>query len=225
MRGSDLKETFQKDRSIRFPCSELTLSGIIHLLPNANKTKFFIAVMLSGDSTKILTALVTSINRLLPEGSKYYDNSQLHLSIGEIKIDRNSIQLMTILQNFQTQDDKDPLYVPARTKESLDISKLSPQEYKLYKMYGKLPKTSDVLQDKLKDRKFFDSGDYAMSKAGTKKEQVVGSVNPLRQPNIESMARINRNSFSGSNAPSLLGVNREKSKLEEDSTDSVIDDD
>ncbi|VEU21459.1 DEKNAAC102675 [Brettanomyces naardenensis] len=117
----------------------------------------------------------------------------------------------------------DPLYEPTPTKDSPDLTKLSPQELRLYKMYGRLPKTSEVLQGKLKDRKFFDSGDYAMSKAGSKKEQV-GSINPLRQPNIESLARINRNSFSGSTAPSLLGMNQQKSKLEEDSTESVLDD-
>lgn len=108
------------------------------------------------------------------------------------------------------------------TTKSVDISKLSPQEFKMYKLYGKLPKTSDVLQSRFKERKFFDSGDYAMSKAGSKSGQV-GSLNPLRQPNIENLARINRNSFSGSNAPSLLGVNQRKSKLEEDSTDSISD--
>ncbi len=106
-----------------------------------------------------------------------------------------------------------------------DLSKLSAEELKLYKMYGKLPKTTDVLQDRLKDRKFFDSGDYALSKVSGGKKDPVGSINPLRQPEIENLARINRNSFSGSGAPSLLGSNQRKSKLEEDLTDSVLEDD
>jgi len=106
-----------------------------------------------------------------------------------------------------------------------DLSKLSPEELKLYKMYGRLPKTTDVLQDRLKDRKFFDSGDYALSKASGGKKDPVGSINPLRQPEIENLARINRNSFSGSGAPSLLGSNQRKSKLEEDLTDSVFEND
>ncbi|KAF6005757.1 hypothetical protein HII12_005332 [Brettanomyces bruxellensis] len=98
-----------------------------------------------------------------------------------------------------------------------DLSKLSAEELKLYKMYGKLPKTTDVLQDRLKDRKFFDSGDYALSKVSGGKK--------ILQPEIENLARINRNSFSGSGAPSLLGSNQRKSKLEEDLTDSVLEDD
>ncbi|KAK3080756.1 hypothetical protein LTR53_020512, partial [Teratosphaeriaceae sp. CCFEE 6253] len=37
---------------------------------------------------------------------------------------------------------------------------------KLFRLYGKLPNKKDLLQNKLKERKYFDSGDYAMSKAG-----------------------------------------------------------
>lgn len=43
---------------------------------------------------------------------------------------------------------------------------LSPEEERLKRLYGKLPTRSDLLQRKLKDRKYFDSGDYAMSQAG-----------------------------------------------------------
>ncbi|ODV82645.1 hypothetical protein CANARDRAFT_204791 [[Candida] arabinofermentans NRRL YB-2248] len=114
----------------------------------------------------------------------------------------------------------DPLYEPPQT---IDISKLTPQEQKLYKLYGKLPKKADILQSKLKDRKFFDSGDYAMSKITGHKEQV-GSINPLRLPNIENVARINRNSISGVNATGLLSANQHKSNLENESTEEAIDD-
>jgi hypothetical protein len=44
--------------------------------------------------------------------------------------------------------------------------KLSEEEQKLFRLYGKLPNKRDLLQNKLKERKYFDSGDYAMSKAG-----------------------------------------------------------
>lgn len=113
----------------------------------------------------------------------------------------------------------DPLYTP---KPDVDTSKLSPQELKLYKLYGKLPKTNDLLLGKLKDRKFFDSGDYAMSKAHCKNfnssdpNNEVGVLNPLQIPEIENVARINRNSVVGS---SISAANIPKSKLEEDVTD------
>ncbi|KAG7758898.1 hypothetical protein KL911_000035 [Ogataea haglerorum] len=109
----------------------------------------------------------------------------------------------------------DPLYERPQTEET---AKLTPQEQKLYKLYGRLPKKSEVLQSKLKDRKFFDSGDYAMSKATGHKEQV-GSINPLKLPNIENVARINRNSISGVSATGLLSANQHKSNLENERKD------
>jgi hypothetical protein len=51
-------------------------------------------------------------------------------------------------------------------KNKVDISTLSPEEQRLFKLYGKLPSRSDHFAKHLKDRKYFDSGDYAMSKAG-----------------------------------------------------------
>ncbi|KAG7894797.1 hypothetical protein KL908_001147 [Ogataea polymorpha] len=118
----------------------------------------------------------------------------------------------------------DPLYEPPQTEET---AKLKPQEQKLYKLYGRLPKKSEVLQSKIKDRKFFDSGDYAMSKATGHKEQV-GSINPLKLPNIENVARINRNSISGVSATGLLSANQHKSNLEnerKDVSEEAVEDD
>lgn len=111
----------------------------------------------------------------------------------------------------------DPLYTPPET--GVDLSQLSPQELKLYKMYGRLPKTNDILRGKLKDRKFFDSGDYAMSKAKGRAPDTeqVGVLNPLKTPEIENVARINRNSVAGSVSGSA-GLSK-KSKLEDDMTD------
>lgn len=43
---------------------------------------------------------------------------------------------------------------------------LTPEEQRLFRLYGKLPSRSDHFAKHLKERKYFDSGDYAMSKAG-----------------------------------------------------------
>lgn len=51
-------------------------------------------------------------------------------------------------------------------QNKIDVSKLSPDEQRLLRLYGKLPNKRDLLQNKLKERKYFDSGDYALSKAG-----------------------------------------------------------
>ncbi|EED20242.1 cAMP-regulated phosphoprotein family protein Igo1, putative [Talaromyces stipitatus ATCC 10500] len=57
----------------------------------------------------------------------------------------------------------------------VDISSLSPDEQRLLRLYGKVPTKKDLLQNKLKERKYFDSGDYALSKAG--KASDVGVTN------------------------------------------------
>lgn len=51
-------------------------------------------------------------------------------------------------------------------RNKVDISSLTPDEQRLFRLYGKLPNKKDLLQNKLKERKYFDSGDYALSKAG-----------------------------------------------------------
>lgn len=53
---------------------------------------------------------------------------------------------------------------------------LTEEEQKLFRLYGKLPNKKDLLQNKLKERKYFDSGDYAMSKAGKSDGAIVGSL-------------------------------------------------
>lgn len=62
--------------------------------------------------------------------------------------------------------------LPTRSQTDIlndvDISILTPQERKLYKMYGKIPSRKDLFKHKLHERKYFDSGDYALSKAGVK---------------------------------------------------------
>ncbi|KEY73744.1 hypothetical protein S7711_06321 [Stachybotrys chartarum IBT 7711] len=61
-------------------------------------------------------------------------------------------------------------------KNKVDVKSLSPEEQRLFRLYGKLPSRSDHFAKHLKDRKYFDSGDYAMSKAGKGDGVDAGSV-------------------------------------------------
>lgn len=61
-------------------------------------------------------------------------------------------------------------------KKKVDISSLSPDEQRLFRLYGKLPSKADHLAKHLKERKYFDSGDYALSKAGKASSVDTGSV-------------------------------------------------
>ncbi|KAG5461324.1 MAG: camp-regulated phosphoprotein/endosulfine conserved region-domain-containing protein [Olpidium bornovanus] len=65
----------------------------------------------------------------------------------------------------------------AAPQQKVDVSKLTEEEKKVYQKYGKLPTGKDLLGHKLKDRKYFDSGDYAMNKAG-KTTGPVGTSHP-----------------------------------------------
>ncbi|KAL9102593.1 MAG: hypothetical protein Q9163_002273 [Psora crenata] len=86
-------------------------------------------------------------------------------------------------------------------KNKIDISTLTPEEQKVFRLYGKLPDKRDLFKNKLQvslswalcnvrqpahecvqERKYFDSGDYAMSKAGKASEggvTSIGSQHPL----------------------------------------------
>ncbi|KAK6600644.1 camp-regulated phosphoprotein family protein [Botrytis cinerea] len=61
-------------------------------------------------------------------------------------------------------------------KNKIDIASLSPDEQRLFRLYGKLPSKADHLAKQLKERKYFDSGDYALSKAGKASSVDTGSV-------------------------------------------------
>merc|ERR1712007_281961 len=63
-------------------------------------------------------------------------------------------------------------------RNKIDISKLNPQEQQLFAKYGKLPTHKNVLMKMQKDRKYFDSGDYALSKAGKAPQSTVGTAIP-----------------------------------------------
>jgi len=76
---------------------------------------------------------------------------------------------------------------PLRQKK-IDISSLSEEEQKLFRLYGKLPTHKNVLTKMQKDRKYFDSGDYALSKAGVEPQNAVGTAipNPENIPHAAS---------------------------------------
>ncbi|WPK24293.1 hypothetical protein PUMCH_001561 [Australozyma saopauloensis] len=94
--------------------------------------------------------------------------------------------------------DEDPLG-PPKNEQGLDLSKLSPQELRVFKLYGKLPTTQQVLASRFQDKKYFDSGDYAMQKQlGGPKLGIAGVL--MRHPNAEKVKEMyNRNSISASN--------------------------
>ncbi|KAK3826717.1 MAG: camp-regulated phosphoprotein/endosulfine conserved region-domain-containing protein [Linnemannia gamsii] len=54
---------------------------------------------------------------------------------------------------------------------------LTEQEQRFQRLYGNKPAAKGLLNPKLKERKYFDSGDYALSKAG-KTTAPVGSEHP-----------------------------------------------
>ncbi|KAF1937558.1 Endosulfine-domain-containing protein [Clathrospora elynae] len=74
-------------------------------------------------------------------------------------------------------------------QNKVDINKMSADEAKLFRLYGKLPNKKDLLQNKLKERKYFDSGDYALSKAGKAGDVGVTQVG-REHPNPEKIPHI-----------------------------------
>ncbi|KAL8676230.1 MAG: hypothetical protein Q9186_007231 [Xanthomendoza sp. 1 TL-2023] len=94
-------------------------------------------------------------------------------------------------------------------KNKVDLSSLNEEEQKLLRLYGKLPNKKDLLQNKLKshfatsqERKYFDSGDYALSKAGKASEggvTSIGSQHPLPEniPHLTSPVPTNGNGSNG----------------------------
>ncbi|KXG51649.1 Endosulphine [Penicillium griseofulvum] len=89
-------------------------------------------------------------------------------------------------------------------QNKVDINSLSPEEQRLLRLYGKMPTKKDVLQNKLKERKYFDSGDYALSKAGKASDVGVtniGSRHPVPEniPHLTSTSPgVNNSANNGS---------------------------
>ncbi|GBL51404.1 hypothetical_protein [Candidozyma auris] len=111
--------------------------------------------------------------------------------------------------------DEGPLDPPKNT-QGIDLSKLSPQELRIYKMYGKLPTTQQILSSKIQDKKYFDSGDYAMQKQMGGPKSGLGGTIPMAHPNAEKVKEMyNRNSISATNSSILFNG---KSNLLSEST-------
>ncbi|KKZ68691.1 hypothetical protein EMCG_05726 [[Emmonsia] crescens] len=87
-------------------------------------------------------------------------------------------------------------------QNKVDINSLSPDEQRLFRLYGKMPTKKDLLQNKLKERKYFDSGDYALSKAGKASDVGVTSIGS-RHPLPENIPHLTATSPpQNSNIPS-----------------------
>ncbi|CAG8251137.1 unnamed protein product [Penicillium salamii] len=83
-------------------------------------------------------------------------------------------------------------------QNKVDINSLTPEEQRLLRLYGKMPTKKDVLKNKLMERKYFDSGDYALSKAGKASDvgvTNVGSRHPVPE-NIPHLTATSPNSGS-----------------------------
>jgi len=91
-------------------------------------------------------------------------------------------------------------------KNKVDIASLSPDEQRLFRLYGKLPSKSDHLAKHIKERKYFDSGDYALSKAGKASSVDTGSVGS-QHPLPENIPHLSSPSPGGANGgPGNTGV-------------------
>ncbi|OQE14306.1 hypothetical protein PENFLA_c039G06202 [Penicillium flavigenum] len=84
-------------------------------------------------------------------------------------------------------------------QNKVDINSLSPEEQRLLRLYGKMPTKKDVLQNKLKERKYFDSGDYALSKAGKASDVGVTNIGS-RHPVPENIPHLTSTSPGANNS-------------------------
>jgi len=85
-------------------------------------------------------------------------------------------------------------------RNKVDIGSMTPDEQRLFRLYGKLPNRNDLLQKKFQERKYFDSGDYALTKAGKASDAGVTSVGS-QHPNPENIPHLASPVPNGSNAP------------------------
>ncbi|KAE9405760.1 hypothetical protein BT96DRAFT_316812 [Gymnopus androsaceus JB14] len=106
--------------------------------------------------------------------------------------------------------------LPAK-RNKVDISKLSEQEQLLFAKYGKLPTHKNTLMKVQRDRKYFDSGDYALSKAGVTSEESVGTAipNPDNIPHASSPSNGSMQSLSTSPTNPTSPINKERSEASE----------
>jgi len=106
--------------------------------------------------------------------------------------------------------------LPAR-RNKVDISKLSEEEQKLFRLYGKLPK-KNILTRVQKDRKYFDSGDYALSKAGVGPQNAVGTAIPNPENIPHASSHSTHQSLSQSPANTATSPVRESALAQSETT-------
>ncbi|KAF8584709.1 hypothetical protein K439DRAFT_1250820, partial [Ramaria rubella] len=87
---------------------------------------------------------------------------------------------------------------------------MTEEEKKLFRLYGKLPTHKNVLMKMQKDRKYFDSGDYALSKAGVTPQENVGTAIPNPE-NIPHASSPPSNQLSLSVSPNSISPVKESS--------------
>ncbi|PIA93940.1 mRNA stability protein [Cercospora beticola] len=74
---------------------------------------------------------------------------------------------------------------------------LTEEEQKLFRLYGKLPNKKDLFSKKLQERKYFDSGDYAMSKAGKSDGAGLGGGLGREHPTPENIPHLSQQQSAG----------------------------
>ncbi|KAI7961099.1 hypothetical protein MJO28_001588 [Puccinia striiformis f. sp. tritici] len=122
-------------------------------------------------------------------------------------------------------------------RKKVDISAMSEEEQKLFRLYGKLPPKKNVAKHNLMERKYFDSGDYALSKAGKTAPQSVGTTIPspenihhathsaLSTPTLgQHPAMNNPNGESNSATPGVLPKNGTDGPVLESINNAIVTD-
>ncbi|KAG0143454.1 hypothetical protein CROQUDRAFT_661261 [Cronartium quercuum f. sp. fusiforme G11] len=124
-------------------------------------------------------------------------------------------------------------------RKKVDVSQMTEEEQKLFRLYGKLPPKKNVAKHNLMERKYFDSGDYALSKAGKTAPQSVGTaipspenihhaslpanLTPTNSGGITNGAQISPTQLSSDADPVVNGSLKEAGSGEHQTSDAVQD--
>ncbi|CZT17410.1 related to cAMP-regulated phosphoprotein family protein Igo1, putative [Ramularia collo-cygni] len=108
-------------------------------------------------------------------------------------------------------------------KNKVDISQLTEEEANLFRRYGKLPDKKDLLTKKLSERKYFDSGDYALSKAGKADTSALGGGLGSQHPTPENIPHLSQQvSNGGSGGTGTTAPEGSRGSFSEGSRGSVV---
>ncbi|KIK59312.1 hypothetical protein GYMLUDRAFT_60227 [Collybiopsis luxurians FD-317 M1] len=108
--------------------------------------------------------------------------------------------------------------LPAK-RNKVDISKLNEQEQLLFAKYGKLPTHKNTLMKMQRDRKYFDSGDYALSKAGVTSQESVGTT----IPNPENIPHASSPSSNGSHQSLSTSPTNPTSPINKEASEETVE--